>query len=492
MVLRRRTLLIALVVLAGLVFVTARPDRETRFIKAVREGNAKAVAALLEAKPELAQLQRPHKAGSTPVLYLALSAGHDEIVRLLVNSGARPDKYRHALLLVRNIETARLLIEHGADVNRQGMYGDAPLHFFAAIDDTAMLEFLLSQGAEVDVRSQHDETPLHEAAREGSLNAARLLVSNGADVGARSKQNKTPLDYAVMTVWDEDAYGMGRDRIRSGREVGAFLVSCGSARSVFDLAWLGDIDRLTEQLATDTDLVNAQANGESLLFAAVRGGSADMVQCLLENGGRLKVVGRHQQTPLQVAAYVGHVAVAEVLLSHGVEVDEAGPWGETALHWTAFRGHAEVAALLLNRGADPNIQTSRHTVDLNVRADDVDPIERELKWFRLRERHRGSNVQFASPARLAFTTGDTPLHVAAYWNHPDIVALLVSHGVDIDGTNRWGDTALHIGVVCGHTDVVEKLFDAGADPLTRTQNGVTAVALARQIKNQELVKLMSK
>jgi len=492
MVPRRIALIFALVVGVGLVFLIARPDDEDRFLRAVREGDVKTVAALLEGRPELLRVEESHKGGSTPVLYLALSAGHNEIVKLLLERGVVAEEYPHALLLARNVEVARLLIQHGADVDRQGKYGDAPLHLFAAIGDTAMMEFLFDHGADVEVRGQQDETPLHKAAREGSLEAVRLLIAEGADIHATSKRGKTPLDYAVLPVWDEDAQGMDLDRIRRCREVGSYLLSRGSRHTVFDLAWLGDVERLAGALAVDPSLANAQAHGESLLFSAIRGGDANLVNCLLEHGGRLDVVGRHQQTPLQVAAYTGHAAVADVLLRHGAAIDERGPWGESALHWAAFRGHAEVAALLLDRGADPNAGTASHTCDLNVRAEDADPVGREIAWFRLRDRQRGANVQFVVPPRLAFTAGDTPLHVAAYWGRPDVVDLLVSHGADVTRVNHWGQTALHLAVASGHADVAGRLLGAGADPRTKTPGGLTAVDLARQFKDKTLVQRLSR
>lgn len=484
--------LIAVGIIMGAAFVAVRGDDETRLIRAVRDGDARLVASLLEERADLARSEEPHKAGATPALYLALSTGHKEIVRLLVSHGATPDKYPRALLLARNPEIARFLIEHGADVDRQGEYGRTPLYSFAAIDNVAMTEFLLDRGAGANVKSQGGLTPLHGAAQEGCLNTARSLVARGADVNARSAQNKTPLDLAVRPLWDEDARGMQPDRIRTCKAVASYLVSCGSPCTVFDLAWIGDLERLTNRFAADPSLVNALADGESLLFAAVRGGNADVVRYLLEHGAPVDIGGHLQQTPLQVAGYIGHGEVVEILLNHGADANSRGPWGETALHWAAVRGNTNVVALLLKRGADPNVQTSGHTVDLNVRANDADPVEREISWFQTRERQRRARgrLQVAYPARLAFTTGDTPLHAAAYWNRPKIVELLLAHGADVGRANRWGDTALHLGIVCGYADVAERLLNAGADPDARTQSGLTAVKLAREIKDEELIKLL--
>lgn len=494
----------ACLIISAVAVAYTLPSEEERFVTAIQNGDAATVSDLLNKRSELAQLELPVKGGGgTPVLQMALSRGTNEIVRLLLTHGATPDKYRRILFYASNPEAAQLLLDRGVNVNQQGADGDAALHFFAAIPDASMARFVIEHGADVNIRNNGGETPLHRAAREGNLDASKLLVARGAEVGARSKQNKTPLDLAVQAVWNEDWYGLSLDRIRRGKEVGAYLLSCGATGTVSDMAWIGDVTRLVKALATDPSLVNARANGESVLFAAVRGGSADAVEHLLTQGAQLDATGRFQQTPLQVAAYIGHSEVAKTLLDHGAAVDARGRWGETALHWAAFRGHADVVALLLIRGADPNIQAGGHRVDLNVTANDASSIERELKWFATLEDQRRRGGQIIQRPRLAFTAGDTPLHVAAYWGHPDIVKLLAARGADVNKSDHWGAVALHLAVasayeeggrresVSDYVDIVQQLLAAGADPLVKTPDGFTAVDLARQIGNNELVQLLT-
>ena len=493
---RRRAMAAGLagIVLVGslVLFAAAGVDEESSFIQAVEANDVGKVTTLLAKNGGLAQAEPRGKAGSTPILRDALLRGFDEIARQLVTHGATPDKYPGILIVARNVEIAEFLIQHGADVNGLDPYGRTALGFFASADNAPLAECLIDHGARVNAEDRQGETPLHAAAREGSLNAAKLLVSKGADIRARSRQNKTALDYAVMPIWNEDAYRMPPERIQKNKAVAAFLVSQGSPCTVFDLAWIGDIERLSKQLADDPSLTSAKANGESLLFAAVRGGSVEAVEYFLTHGAQLDVKGRFQQTPLQVAAYAGCTGVLTALLDHGAPVDEKGRWGETSLHWAAFRGNTDVAAILLKRGANPNAQTTAHTVDLNVIAKETDPVQRELAWFATLEEQRRSGAQVMVLSRLAFCTGDTPILVAAYWNHPEIVKLLAANGADVRLTNRWGATALHLAAVCRYADVTQVLLDAGSDPEAKTKDGLTAIDLAEQVKDQQLVKLLTK
>jgi len=503
MVKKRRSIVY---VCLGAVFLSAVaalfvfwPNSETRFIRAVESGDVKTISAMLNRNSRLAQVEQRHKAGSEPVLYIALRRDRKQIVKLLLSHGASPKDYPRALRYAQDLETLGLLIEHGADVNwRDGdNYEPSALHSFAAIDKAELAELLIEHGADLDIRNNQGLAPLHSAALEGRLNAAKLLVSKGADVNAKAKENKTPFDYAVRPVWDEEVYRYSQERMRRCKEVASYLLTCGSSCTIFDLAWLGDVDRVAEMIKSTPSLVNERANGESLLFAAVRGGDGTVVEHLLANGAELRVKGRYQQTPLQVAAYTGHTDVVRILVDHGADIDERGPWGETALHWAAVRGHTDVATLLAERGANLNIQTSSHTVDLNVQMSvSRDPIERELHWSEIHRKQEtaerfGIYLQTFGSPKMSFTEGDTPLHAATYWNRTDIVKLLTAKGADVNKFNHWGTTPLHYAVVCRYQDIAQTLLDNGANPNAKTNKGLTPLELARKVKDRKLISLLN-
>ena len=68
------------------------------------------------------------------------------------------------------------------------------------------------------------------------------------------------------------------------------------------------------------------------------------------------------------------------------------------------------------------------------------------------------------PADLTNDQGDTLLILAAYHDHPDTVAALLSHGADPGRVNDRGQTALAAAVFRRSAPSVTTLLDAGADP----------------------------
>lgn len=68
------------------------------------------------------------------------------------------------------------------------------------------------------------------------------------------------------------------------------------------------------------------------------------------------------------------------------------------------------------------------------------------------------------PVNLTNGTGDTLLVLAAYYNHPDLVAALLAAGADTCRVNDRGQTALAAAVFRRSATSVRALLDAGADP----------------------------
>jgi uncharacterized protein len=104
--------------------------------------------------------------------------------------------------------TVEALLANGAEVNvasRESMKV-TPLHSAAAARQAGIARLLIEHGANVNARQiELGFTPLHEAAGNGDLEFAELLLARGADVNARMTDGKTPLAYALERKQNEMA-----------------------------------------------------------------------------------------------------------------------------------------------------------------------------------------------------------------------------------------------------------------------------------------------
>lgn len=160
--------------------------------------------------------------GHTPLMLAARSPEALESVRLLLQHGANPKSrsvYGATPLMAAvasgRIETVRLLVERGADVNAVPLPEDpgkdpiwgglrSPLMWAAYRGDTNLLAYLLDQGADANGATPFG-TPLSHAGWGNRTEAARLLVARGADVRrAEPFSGFTPLHWAASAE-DGDA-----------------------------------------------------------------------------------------------------------------------------------------------------------------------------------------------------------------------------------------------------------------------------------------------
>ncbi|GMF19216.1 unnamed protein product [Phytophthora lilii] len=103
-------------------------------------------------------------AGWTPLMSAA-SAGHGDIVGLLLSKGA--------------------------DANLPNENGQIPLHYHRVI-----IALLLDHGAKVNTRDVGGNTPLHLAISEGYDDIARFLIENGANPNAKNNDEERCVDLA--------------------------------------------------------------------------------------------------------------------------------------------------------------------------------------------------------------------------------------------------------------------------------------------------------
>lgn len=98
-----------------------------------------------------------------------------------------------------------------------------------------------------------------------------------------------------------------------------------------------------------------------------------------------------------------------------------------------------------------------------------------------------ARIDQGAPVDLRDAAGNSPLMLAAYHGHAELVGELVARGADVDLANDRGQSPLAGVAFKGFTEVARVLLEAGADPDLGTPS---ALETAKYFERAEIVALI--
>ncbi len=150
------------------------------------------------------------KADGWPALYLAAENGHGEVVKVLLDNGAKVNARVHGSTALHpaakygHREVVKVLLDKGAHANTKN--GDidkkTALHLAAENDDTEVVKILLDNGARVDARDGYGLTALRRAVENGHRQAVKILLDKKANPDIKGIDGRTYLHVALLHHWD--------------------------------------------------------------------------------------------------------------------------------------------------------------------------------------------------------------------------------------------------------------------------------------------------
>lgn len=116
----------------------------------------------------------------------------------------------HQAVLEDNVEAVRLLLEHGAEVNKVDTDTWTPLHAACAEGHAEIVRLLLWKGAKKEVKTTDGERPL-------DLIDASDLQTIGAMLESETARNARIEEDSAFTISDEDAAGSKKHHGSKGK-----------------------------------------------------------------------------------------------------------------------------------------------------------------------------------------------------------------------------------------------------------------------------------
>ncbi|MDR2704920.1 MAG: ankyrin repeat domain-containing protein, partial [Planctomycetaceae bacterium] len=224
------------------------------------------------------------------------------------------------------IQAEQLLID-GTDPN-DVMYGDvgAPLHVAIQADDVEMVRLLVKHGAKVNKKSAYGDSFLSDAVYKGNIEIVKILVEAGAHVN-RKTNGKTPLQVALSKSKTEivDYLLEHGANIESKTERIFGIPVDASSTPIFDAVHSGNSDLIQKLIDKGADIHVVGDRGNTLLHIAAENGLTKWVKYFLDQGLDIEAENWNHQRPLHLAAIKNHKEVVQFLISHGASVEPPPP-----------------------------------------------------------------------------------------------------------------------------------------------------------------------
>jgi ankyrin repeat protein len=320
-----------------------------------------------------------------------------------------------------------------------------------------------------------------------------------------ARSGQTPIFYAVTTDRDANvqvlldaganANFVGPDgltalataKLNSRPKTAALLTEAGAATRwnaaaagsyIKHLASVGDIEgvvAVVDQLAVDG---LQPANLDAALLEAVRVGSKDCVEYLLELGADAGYGESAGNSCLFVAICERRPEIARVLLAHGADANAPVTGGMSPLAYSMVVNFPDMAAVLTEYGAELSWgEMTEGPVFRAAETGDLKALRRLLA--------AGLDPDPLGPMSA------TPLAHAIANGHVDCVKLLLENGANPEGIGR-GDRPLHRAAAVGSVGAVKLLLEHGADINSLNEDGDTPLAIARSKDHDEVAALLEK
>ena len=237
-----------------------------------------------------------------------------------------------------------------------GSGGLTPLVFAAREGDIESAKVLLDAGADVNQTTEYGWTPLLVATNNRNYKLGALLLERGANPSLANKGGWTPLylatdnrnieggDYPVPKP-DMDHLEYITLLLNKGADANARVKENTLSRTIFTMQWFFE-------------------PGATAFVRAAQSSDTALMKLLLAHGADPKIPTDFGDTALTVAGGIGwvegvtyerspkeNVEAVRMLLDLGIDPNAANRDGRTALMGAAHKGRNDVILLLLDRGA---------------------------------------------------------------------------------------------------------------------------------------------
>lgn len=220
------------------------------------------------------------------------------------------------------------------------------------------------------------------------------------------------------------------------------------------------------------------------IHTAVSSGTLAMLKSVIATNPlafREQTTDFYKNTPLHLAAKVGHTNVLDYLLSLPLtksDIEKTNSNGWTAMHLAVDNGRTAAMELLIKAKAQLSAEpyVGNTPLHLAARWGHIDTVKALL--------------QHGVPLEARNISFYTPLYEAVRGNQPETVQLLIDYGANVNCVDYGNSTPLVRAAVGGNLKLVQILLAKGANINASTDDGYSALYLAVRERRTNCVQFL--
>jgi serine/threonine-protein phosphatase 6 regulatory ankyrin repeat subunit B len=250
------------------------------------------------------------------------------------------------------IDIVKCLVEYGADINIQNIYGETAL--MCALSDhrkyVDIIKYLINHGADINIQNKYGNTSLIHASQCGYSDIAEYLIEHNANVNIQNKYGNTALMYAS----EKGHLDIVKSIINHGANIN--IQDKDGKTALMHVSMEGYLDIVKYLIDHGAD-INIQDKYEktALIEASLRK-YADVIIYLVERGVDVNIQDKYGDTALMCATIYGYLDIIKYLIKHNANVNIQDKYGNTALMRASMDGYVDVVKCLVEHGVDVNIR----------------------------------------------------------------------------------------------------------------------------------------
>jgi ankyrin repeat protein len=327
----------------------------------------------------------------------------------------------------------------------------------ASLED---VQEFLSAGADVNIQGRNDYTPLMMALDDDNRDVVILLLEAGADVNACTEKGITPLRIAVLT---RDNLEIIRLLLDAGADVNAGD-NTGTTPLMIALQREFNIDVVNLLLDSGADVMARDNRGrcpEDLVSYFEGHEIKQLMKTLTRRGKVVETLDIDDYIELFIEEPV--IETAQAYLDAGGDPNALNDEGLSPfLFACGFGADFEIIKLFLSHGADAvQVIQDGWTPLLLAAASDAPDWE----TFKLL-------IEAGADVNQKSEHGFTPfLYAVSQRMTTEVLGSLLAAGAELNAVNKMGKTALMMAAEDRNTQLVEFLIDSGAEPGIEDEGG---------------------